>query len=318
MSRALRVPSWLAPPQPDIAIEIAHRRVTVAQISRSTPATVTAYATEALPDDAVVPSLTAKNIAHPKVVAEALKRAVDRAGIKTPTRAAIVVPDAVARVSLLPFEQMPKRQSELEQLIRWNVKKSVPFPVEDAVLSYVPAASESGATTLAAVVARRDVLAEYESLADVIGAHAGIVDIASFDVINTALAAGLAPAGDWLLVCLTSDSTTISIMRGEALVFHRHRPLVDSEPLSALVHQTAMYHEDRLGGTRFARVLLSGGGPTGHEQARKQIADRLEAVVQTLDGRAAAALNDRITAGPEVLDALAAPIGALLRERGVA
>ncbi len=322
MSPSLRLPSWLAPPQPEVAIEIAHRRLTVAQLGRGTPAVVTAYASETLPDDAVVPSLTLRNIAHPKVVADALKRALDRAGIKSPSRVALVVPDTVARVSLLPFEQMPSRQSELEQLIRWNVKKSVPFPVEDAVLSYVPATVDGGTTTLAAVVSRRDVIAEYEAVADAIGAHAGIVDLASVNVINAALACGAAPSGDWLLVCLADDSTTIVIMRGTALMFHRHKPAADSEPLSALVHQTAMYHEDRLGGTQFARVLLSGGGAGivggGHERARKEIADRLQAEVQTLDVRAAAALTDRVSASPELLDALAAPVGALLRARKVA
>lgn len=322
MSPSLRLPSWLAPPQPEVAIEIAHRRLTVAQLGRGTPPTVSGYATETLPDDAVVPSLTSRNIANPKVVSEALKRALDRAGIKSPSRVALVVPDTVARVSLLPFEQMPGRQSELEQLIRWNVKKSVPFSVDDAVLSYVPATVDGGVTTLAAVVSRRDVIAEYESVADAIGAHAGVVDLASFNVINTALACDVAPKGDWLLVCLADDSTTIVIMRGASLMFHRHKPAADSEPLSALVHQTAMYHEDRLGGTQFARVFLSGGGAGieggGHERARKDIADRLQAEVQTLDVRTAAALTDRVSASPELLDALAAPVGALLRERGVA
>jgi type IV pilus assembly protein PilM len=322
MSRSLRLPSWLSPPQPEVAIEIAHRRVTVAQIGRGARPAVSGYATESLPDDAVVPSLTARNIANPRAISEALKRALDRAGIKSPSRVALIVPDTVARVSLLPFEQMPARQGELEQLIRWQVKKSVPFPVDDAVLSYVPAATDAGITTLAAVVSRRDVIAEYEAVADAIGAHAGIVDIASFNVINTVLAAGLAPDADWLLVCLAADSTTIVIMRGSSLVFHRHRPAADSEPLNALVHQTAMYHEDRLGGTKFARVFLSGGTSGdiagGHERARKEIAERLGTTVETLDPRAAATLNDRISAGAELLDALAAPVGALLRERGVA
>jgi len=40
--------------------------------------------------------------------------------------------------------------------------------------------------------------------------------------------------------------------------------------------------------------------------------------VLTLDVRTAAALTDRVSASPELLDALAAPVGALLRERGVA
>ena len=322
MSPALRLPSWLKPPQPDVAIEIAHRRLTVAQLGRGTAAVVTAYASETLPDDAVVPSLTGRNIAHPKVVSDTLKRALERAGIKSPTRVALIVPDTVARVSLLPFEQMPARQSELEQLIRWNVKKSVPFPVEDAVMSYVPTTVDGGITTLAAVVSRRDVIAEYEAITDSICAHAGIVDIASFNVVNTALASGMAPKGDWLIVCLADGSTTILIMRNASLMFHRHKPAADSEPLSALVHQTAMYHEDRLGGTRFARVFVSGGVGGifggGHDRARQEIATRLEAEVQALDVRAAAALTERGTVSPELLDALAAPVGALLRERGAA
>lgn len=322
MSPSLRLPSWLAPPQPEVAIEIAHRRVTVAQLGRGTPSVISAYGSEVLPDDAVVPSLTNRNIANTKVVSDTVKRALEKAGIKSPSRVALVVPDTVSRVSLLPFEQMPTRQAELEQLVRWNVKKSVPFPVEDAVLSYVPATSDGGLTTLAAMVARRDVVAEYEAVADAIGAHAGVVDIASFNVINTALAAGMAPKGDWLLVCLADDSTTIVIMRGAALMFHRHKLSGDGEPLSALVHQTSMYHEDRLGGSRFARVFVTGGIPGifggGHERARTEIAGQLQAEVQTLDVRAAAALTDRVTVSPELLDALAAPVGALLRERGVA
>ena len=107
MSPSLRLPSWLAPPQPDVAIEIAHRRLTVAQLGRGTPAVVTAYASETLPDDAVVPSLTLRNIAHPKVVADALKRALDRAGIKSPSRVALVVPDTVARAGGALAKRLP-------------------------------------------------------------------------------------------------------------------------------------------------------------------------------------------------------------------
>lgn len=321
MSTSLRLPSWLSPPQPEVAVEIAHGRVTVVQVSAGSRPTVTGYATESLADGVVVPSLTTTNIANPRVVAEALKRALGKAGIKTPSRVALIVPDTVARVTLLPFEQMPSRQADLEQLIRWQVKKAVPFSVDDAVLSYVPAASDAGTTTLAAVVARREVLAEYEAVTDAINAHAGLVDIASFNVINAVIASGAAPTSDWLLVCIAGDSTTLAIMRGRSLMFHRHRPLTDSEPLNALVHQTAMYHEDRLGGTRFAKVFVSGGGPGvsgGHERARQEIAERLKVDVETLDARTAAPMNDRIGAGPELLDAIAAPVGALLRERGAA
>ena len=87
-----------------------------------------------------------------------------------------------------------------------------------------------------------------------------------------------------------------------------------------LVHQTAMYHEDRLGGTRFARVWLCGSSfmQDGAEEARREIADRLEVPAEAVDIRPAAALRDRVTVPLDVLDALAAPVGMLLRERKAA
>ena len=53
--------SWFAPPPPSVAIEIASRRVTVAELGRSGgTAVVSGYATEPLPDDAVTPALTGR------------------------------------------------------------------------------------------------------------------------------------------------------------------------------------------------------------------------------------------------------------------
>ena len=103
-------------------------------------------------------------------------------------------------------------------------------------------------------------------------------------------------------------------------MFYRHRPTVDAEPLSALVHQTAMYHEDRLGGSQFARVWVSGAAlaPGGVDRARREITDLLGVPVEAVDIRPAANLRDQVGASQELLDALAAPVGVLLRERTAA
>jgi hypothetical protein len=116
---------------------------------------------------------------------------------------------------------------------------------------------------------------------------------------------------------MAHEGTTIAILRGAQLMFYRHRASIDEEPLSALVHQTAMYHEDRLGGSAFARVLLCGAALAGvdADRVRREISERLGAAAETVDVRPAASLRDRVSAGPEVLDALAAAVGVLLRER---
>jgi Tfp pilus assembly PilM family ATPase len=305
---------FLAAVPPSVAIEIAGRRVSVAGIARAGGRiVVSGGAAEPLPDGAVVPALSGVNIASPDVVAEVLGRALERAGLGGTTRAALVVPDSIARVSLIPLEQIPARQADLDQLIRWQLRKSTPFPLEDAQVSQFVAAAHGKGGTVAAVVARRDVVAQYETVASRLGMHAGVVDLASFNVINAIVAAG-APAGDWLLVHLAAEATTLAIVRGDALMFYRHRTAVDEEPLRSLVHQTAMYHEDRLGGGGFAGVWVSGAGGTDAD-ATREIADRLGVPAQSVDFRPIAPFAHDLESTAALLDALAAPVGVLVRDR---
>ncbi len=56
----------------------------------------------------------------------------------------------------------------------------------------------------------------------------------------------------------------------------------------------------------------------GAEEARREIAERLGVPAETVDIRPAAGLTDRVSTPLDVLDALAAPVGVLLRERKAA
>jgi len=313
--------STLSASAPTTAIEIASRRVTAVELGQSAGvAAVLAYASEPLPEGVVVPSLTGTNIAHPDAVISALRAALSRAGLLSRRKVALLVPDSVARVSLLNFEQMPAKAADLDQLIRWQLRKATPFPIDEAQVSSFTANTDGKTTTLAAVVSRRDVIEQYETVTSAVGIHAGIVDLSSFNVINAVVAAGSAPAGDWLLVSMAPEATTLAIMRGHQLMFYRHRLTVDEEPLSVLVHQTAMYHEDRLGGSRFSRVWLCGGTLVGAdaELARRDISDRLGVPAEVVDIRPGAELRDRVHATEDLLDMLAAPVGVLLRDRKAA
>src|SRR5438093_1094245 len=123
-------------PAPDVAVEFASNRVSAASLeTRGGQPVVAAHAAEPLPDLALVPSLTAANLHDRAAVAGALARVLERVG--APRRIGLVVPDVVAKVSLVRFEQVPTRAQDLEQLIRWQVKKTAPFTIEEAQISYV-------------------------------------------------------------------------------------------------------------------------------------------------------------------------------------
>jgi type IV pilus assembly protein PilM len=313
--------SFFSPSPSTVAVEIARHRVSAAVASRASGLSVTAHAIEPLPEGAVVPALNAANIMDPNAVASALRTVFERMGVR-PKRVALAVPDSVAKVSLLRFEKVPPRARDLDELVRWQVRKAAPFRLEDAQLTYMPAnKAADGGTEFVVVVARKDIVREYEATCEAAGAQAGVVDLTTFNVINAALATPQPPAGDWLLVHVTPEDATMAILRGDALVFFRNRVADGEAGLADLVHQTAMYYEDRLSGSGFSRVVLAGGGSPASQGAqdadylRRALEDRLGAKVDSIDPRNAATLLDRISANAELLDTLAPLVGLLARER---
>ena len=306
-----------------MAVEIAADRVSAASLDvRGGKSVIAAHAVERLPDGALVPSLTSPNTRDRSVVVGALVRVFERMGGR-PRRVGLVVPDPVAKVSLVRFEKVPPRVADLDQLVRWQVRKTAPFAIEDAQVSYVPGVHTADGQECVVSLARRDIVEEYEGLCRESGAHAGVVDLATFNVINAVLAGSAPAAADWLLVNVAADYASIAILRGEHLIFFRNRASDTDGTLADLVHQTAMYYEDRLSGGGFGRVILAGGAGGGARQAaevdhvRRTLEERLTSPVESVDARAAAALTDRISAAPALLDALAPLVGLLCRGRDV-
>jgi len=298
-------------PAPGVAVEIAANRVSAAVLEhRAGQPVVGAHAVEPLPDGALVPSLTTINTHNRTQVATALARVLERVG--RPRRVGLVVPDQIARVSLVRFEKVPARSQDLDQVIRWQVRKSAPFPIEEAQVSYVPGITAADGREFVVSLARRAVIEEYEALCAEGGAHAGIVDLATFNVANAVLAGSSAPTADWLLVHVAADSASIAILRGAHVIFFRNRTADAEGSLADLVHQSAMYYEDRLQGAGFSRVVLAGAGDA--DEARRSLEERLTTKVEMVDPRLAAALTDRIAAAPPLLDALAPLVGLLLRD----
>ena len=318
----MSAPAWLASPPADAAIEIAEEAVTVAVLgSHGGDTLVERFAVEPLPPGALVPSLTAASLVNRDAVARALAAAVDQLGVR-PRRVALVVPDPIARVSLLRFDRLPPRRDDLEQIIRWQLKKTAPFPVDDACLTFSPATGVNGGNSgstggeLLVALARREAVREYESLAESIGAHAGLVDLSTLSVLNLYLSSTPPPVGDWLLVHMRPAYTSIAILRGADVIFFRTRGHDEQDSLSDLVHQTTMYYQDRLQGQGFAHVFLGGGGtPHDLDLARRDLDDRFGIPVEPIDATLRVTLTDRITVTAAVRAGLAPLAGVLLRAR---
>jgi len=320
-----RLPSFLVSPPPSVGVEIASDRVTAVSLEKQAGGWIVgAHGTERLAPGVVTPALNAVNVHDRRALSAAIRSAFDKLGAR-PRRIALVIPDSAAKISLLRFEKVPAA-GDLDQLIRWQMRKAAPFKPEEAQISWVPAAAiAGGGREYLVTLARNDVVESYMQACTDAGAEAGIVDLASLNLINAVLATGGTAAGDWLIVHVAPDYATLTIVRDGELILFRSMQLDAEGVLADAVHQTAMYHEDRLGGAKFTRVVLSGASARGADaganalesnaRVRRALEERMGVKVESLDFRGTAAMRDRITAAPELLDTLAPAVGVVLRER---
>jgi type IV pilus assembly protein PilM len=306
------IAKWLASPPPDAAIEIAADRVAAATVAvRASGLVIGAHAAEPLRAGVVTPSLTGQNIQDRNAVIGAVRRALEKLATR-PRRIGLVIPDTVVKVSLLRFDTVPQRRDDFDQLVRWQLRKAAPFPMETARVTHSPGMmlADSG-REFVVEVAREESVREYESVCEDAGVYAGLVDSATFSLLGVFAGTPVA-AGDWLLVQVRPDYTSIAIVRGDVVIFYRNRPEDGQEGLADLVHQTSMYYQDRLEGSGFARAYLAGAGGAA-DAARRGLEERLGIPVEALDPTRAAALTDRISASPGLMDAIGPAVGLLRR-----
>lgn len=318
---AVRRGSWFASPPPSVAVEIGAGRVTAVVLGTvdGAPA-VTAQATERLPDGVIAPSLTTPNLTDKAAVTAAVERVLKAVGVSR-GRTALVIPDGAAKVSVVHFEKVPAKAEDLAQLVRWQVRKSVPFPLEQSQVSWTPGVADASGADYVVTVARQDIVTDYEQAVAAAGVQVGLVDLATFNLINLVLAGDAAGSsrGDWLLVHVTPDASTMAIVRDGALLLFRHRPVDGEGSLADLGHQTAMYYEDRLNGQGLGRAVVAARdvGPSvqGDLQAlARSLEQRVGKAVFEIDPRALVRIAAESATGGERA-AIAPAIGVLLRER---
>ena len=181
----------------------------------------------ALAAGAVTPGLKAGNLGDGNAIAQALRQSMEAIagkGGEGGRYLTIVVPDAAVRVLLIDFDSLPAKAAEALPIVRFRLKKLLPFEVEHALVSYQQMPAEQGTIRVLAVVIPREVLAEYEGLVT----RAGFMPGAVLPSTLAALAGldGPAPA---LVVNADAFSVTTAIVRDGALLLHRTVDVVERE-----------------------------------------------------------------------------------------
>lgn len=176
-----------------------------------------------------------------------------------------MIPDYAVRMAILDFEEFPSGEEERAALLRFRLRKSVPFHIDEAQLAYAIQVQESKRIEVLAIAIARPILDEYESIFTDAGYRVGLVTPSSIAALR------LCPAEDKRLTLLAKAAgSTLSVL----LLEQRRVRLVRCLDLAGgdeegarreehnvlpLLRQTVAYAEDQLG-QPVSRLLLCGFG----------------------------------------------------------
>lgn len=169
---------WLSDPPPATIFEITETGVTLARLTpKSRLPEKLIFAT--LPEGIVESSPIRQNIHNVEAFEAALQELLQQTGPIRKKDAALLLPDNCARMAVLDFENLPGDPGERLSLIRWRLKKAVPFDVDTASVAYqVQRANATGKQfSVLVAVSPVEVVSQYEAAVRKLGLVPGFVSI---------------------------------------------------------------------------------------------------------------------------------------------
>jgi type IV pilus assembly protein PilM len=244
--------------RPRLACEVRAEGVVAAR-AEDASAVLEAVARVPLADSVVIPHThvgdadgngAASAVIGRAALVSAVRTALEQVGQRAHD-VTLVVPDAAVRVLLLDFDELPAKAAEALPVVRFRLKKLLPFDADDAAVSYQVMASGKGMVQVLAVAMPRDVLAEYESIVREAGFEPGAV-LPSTLAALAGLAEGERPM---LVVNASREGVTTAIVKGSLLLLHRTVDLgADARGAAQGAEPPGEVAEDRPGDNSIAAI----------------------------------------------------------------
>jgi len=240
--------------RPPVAVELTPEGVLAAAVPA--PGQPPVYAFQPLPAGSIVPGIGEPNVRASEAVAEAIRSVLGQVSARGRS-VTLVLPDTTVRVFVLDFDALPSSPVEAFSVLRFRLRKMVPFDVEHAGLSYQVLTESKGEVKVLAAVLPGAILAEYEAAVRAAGYEPGAVlpsslaALATIDSLEAALVANL-----------THHTLTTAITNGNDLLLYRTLDLPENVELQLAevkrgIAVAAAFFEDKLG-ARPTKLLYAG------------------------------------------------------------
>lgn len=260
----------LRPNWPPVALELDRGELSLVRIrSKRGKNALEAHAVRTLTPRAVGASIFRPNMGEPEELRSRIRELLEATGTK-PGRISLVLPDNLAKVSLVTLPDRPASRKQLAEVLRFKLRRSVPFRLEDAVLSWQIIPETGNGTTVLVAVMLRSVIEQYESVLEALGAKPGLVDLCTpclFNLCRGEMTAAASDGQDVALFNATRTYFSLLIVREGRPIFFRCKTLLagddDESPqgvstavLSRELISSLSYYQEKLGGQGIGATLV--------------------------------------------------------------
>ena len=225
----------------------------------------------------------------------------------------VSLPDATGRVVLLDLEARFKNREEGLDIIRWKLKKSLPFDISTVHLDFQTLAErENGAVSLLVSLISESVVTQYEELLIEAGLEPKFIDFTSFNLYRL-FSPRLAISENCAFVSFYAGAMTVLIFHGGVLSFYRSKEVAsEAQNLYREVNSSFLVHDDKHPGQLVTEVFCMAGASDA-EAFRTLVAEAsgLEPVLLDLERMVSQAPG--VSLAGSALQALAGSLGAAAR-----
>jgi len=231
---------------PLVGIDISSTAVKLLQLSQvGNRYRIENYAVEPLPPNAVVE----KNIVEVEAVGEAIRRAVQRSGIKTKFAAAAVAGSAII-TKVLPM-QADLSEDDLESQIQAEANQYIPYPLEEVSLDFEilgPVKDNPEMVNIMLAASRTENVEMRSAALSLGGLTAKVIDVEAFAMENAfRLIADQMPAGRDGLVAIIdigATMTTLNVLRNQRSIYTREQVFGGKQLTDEVMRRYGLSYEE--------------------------------------------------------------------------
>lgn len=255
-----RLKRILQDPPPAMAFEISEAGIAVARMG---PRAELDF--RSLKPGVLSVSPLKENVIEPDELSLGVRAIIGAQAMRKRRDVALILPDFCTRIAVLDFDEFPSEPKEQLSLVRFRLKRSVPFDVEAAAVGYWAQHVTGKKCDVLVVMTPLEIVSRYEAPFRAAGMNPGFVTTSVLAALELA-----ADGGVNVLAKLSGHVLTVVVRTGGIIKLVRclEVPSPAWEDVAAVLMPTFVFAEDNLG-ARVDRLILCGFGPETDDALRR-------------------------------------------------